>query len=41
VLSPDSAFEQLKPGDVIFVMNPNYLEEIKGKGGAIYQYILP
>ena len=40
VLSPESAFEHLKPGDVIFVMNPNYFDEIKSQGGPDYDYWL-
>ena len=41
VLSPESAFERLRPGDVVFVMNPNYLDEIRSQGGTNYQYVLP
>ncbi|WP_208596978.1 class I SAM-dependent methyltransferase [Desulfosudis oleivorans] len=41
VLSPESAFERLRPGDVIFVMNPNYLDEIRSQSGTKYQYVLP
>ena len=41
VLSPESAFDRLCPGDVIFVMNPNYLDEITHQGGSDYEYYLP
>lgn len=41
VLSPESASEELRPGDIIFVMNPNYLDEIRQQGGSNYEYFLP
>jgi len=40
VLSPEAAFERLCPGDVIFVMNPNYYDEIRCQGGPDYEYFL-
>jgi len=40
-LSPESTFDRLCPGDVIFVMNPNYLDEIKYHGGPGYEYFQP
>lgn len=41
VLSPESAFKYLNPGDIIFVMNPNYFNEIRYQGGTNYKYYLP
>jgi hypothetical protein len=40
VLSPELAFDRLCTGDVIFVMNPNYLDEIMRQGGPDYEYCL-
>jgi len=40
VLSPETALERLSPTDVIFVTNPNYLDEIKRQGGSAYDYRL-
>ena len=39
VLSPDAALQQLAAGSTIYVMNSNYLEEIKAMSNNIYQYI--
>lgn len=39
VLSPDSAANILRPGDPLFVMNSNYLAEIKSQSANQYQYL--
>jgi SAM-dependent methyltransferase len=39
ILSPDKAFAMLMPEADIFVMNPNYLKEIKSQGGARFNYL--
>jgi SAM-dependent methyltransferase len=38
VLSPDKAMQLLQPGDNIFVMNSNYLDEIVAQSGNQYHY---
>jgi hypothetical protein len=39
VMSPESAAEVLQPGDPLFVMNSNYLAEIKTQSANQYQYL--
>lgn len=39
VESPEEALKRLPPGAKIYVMNSNYLEEIKAISGNAYQYI--
>lgn len=39
VLSPEEAMAALPPGSPIYVMNSNYLEEIKAMSNNAYQYI--
>ena len=38
VLAPDAAMRRLQPGDNIFVMNSNYLDEIIAQSGNRYHY---
>ena len=38
VLAPDAAMRRLQPGDNIFVMNSNYLDEIVAQSGKQYHY---
>ena len=38
ILSPDQALALLMPGSDIFVMNPNYLDEIVAQGGDRFKY---
>jgi len=38
VLSPEKAMRLLRPGDNIFVMNSNYLDEIAAQSGKQYHY---
>jgi SAM-dependent methyltransferase len=38
VLAPDKAVQLLQPGDNIFVMNSNYLDEIAAQSGNRYHY---
>jgi hypothetical protein len=39
VKSPEHSLEKLPPGSTIFVMNSNYLEEIRKMSGNIFNYI--
>lgn len=39
VLAPDAASAKLVPGAAIFVMNSNYLDEIRAMGGPGFNYI--
>jgi hypothetical protein len=39
VLSPERAMAQLAPGSTIYVMNSNYLEEIRQLSENAYNYI--
>lgn len=39
VASPDEALQSLKPGDDIFVMNSNYLDEIVAQSGGQFNYL--
>ncbi len=39
VCSPEQALPELPPGSVIYVMNSNYLDEIKTMSNNAYQYI--
>lgn len=39
VLAPGEGLARLRPGDVIFVMNSNYLDEIREFSGNQYSYI--
>jgi hypothetical protein len=39
VASPAEALQSLKPGDDVFVMNPNYLEEIVVQSGNRFNYL--
>ena len=39
VASPDEAEQSLKPGDDIFVMNSNYLDEIVNQSGDQFNYL--
>ncbi len=39
VVSPKLAMEKLEPGSTIFVMNSNYLEEIKQMSNCAFNYI--
>lgn len=41
VQSPDEALQKLAPGSPIYVMNSNYLEEIKSMSNHRYNYIVP
>jgi SAM-dependent methyltransferase len=38
VLPPDQAMRRLRPGDNVFVMNSNYLDEIVAQSGNRYHY---
>ncbi len=38
VLPPDEAMRRLRPGNTVFVMNSNYLDEITAKSGNQYHY---
>jgi hypothetical protein len=39
VLSPEEGLRAMAPGDTIFVMNSNYLDEIREQGGDGFQYV--
>lgn len=39
VRSPEQALQQLPPGSTVFVMNSNYLDEIKRMSNNTYHYI--
>jgi hypothetical protein len=39
-VSPEVGLAQLSPGDDVFVMNSNYIEEIRILGGNALNYIL-
>lgn len=39
VLSPDEGLRLLSPGDTVFVMNSNYLDEIREQGGDGFRYV--
>lgn len=39
VASPAEALQTLKPGDDVFIMNPNYLEEIVAQSGNRFNYL--
>jgi len=39
VHSPEEGLKSLPPGSVIFVMNSNYLEEIRQMSNNAYHYI--
>jgi len=39
VAAPDEALAQLSPGDNIFVMNSNYLDEIVTQSGNLFSYV--
>ena len=39
IKSPDQGLSELEEGDTIFVMNSNYLEEIKELSNNSYHYV--
>lgn len=39
ISSPDMALSRMRPGDVVFVMNSNYLNEIRQQAGEQFEYI--
>jgi hypothetical protein len=39
VLSPQEGLSRMQPGADVFVMNSNYLEEIRALGGPHFRYI--
>ena len=39
VSSPATAVGRLSPGDTVFVMNSNYLDEIRALSGDAYSYV--